>query len=625
MTKDFGSARPSLRQKLKIPFLLLVAAPLLLGALVFGASFFNQEKARAIADTFVPFSSATLRASEDTRGLSLILERELSGAELTAARTQSQQQLKSLRENLLKLVRLQQKVDANAPAVDVEETLSVLRGRIDQVISLSEQRQEKEKTVLVALSAAVETSLDAQKLVAPVVQRLAESGQPDALAFHRIETLVEAGGEFRTIAAKLERLAVASTPTELERSKQTAMLDIRNATRLTSRMVDTSTRASFADALSQLFETLNNESGLWASRRQVLALSKDLAKERAAFREQLAEMSEQSRAAAGVANRRLRNAEADQKRLLWATIFGLLLMVVSSVLTARYTFNVVSREILRPVQRLRETTVALSNGDLEIRVDDPQTQELAELADALKGFRESARQLKRSNADLEQFAAVASHDLQSPLRVVANYLGIIEVRIGDKLDDTSRKFFQRAVNGAQRMQRLIEDLLDFSTTGQSKERVFVIETVLETAAANLGLEIGAEMAFEPLPTLRGVQLDRLFSELLKNATKYAGLEERPKIEITAEVVDERIAIRVRDHGIGILPEHRSRVFEIFKRLQPAAEKGGQGIGLAICKRICEANGGEIRVLDTEGKGATFEILLPANRLVSTSTDGAAAS
>lgn len=619
MTSETPGTRPSLRQKLTVPFFWLVAVPALLGAVVVGAGFFNQQKTRAIADTFVPFSLATLKVAEDTRSLALILERDLSGAEVEAARRQSSKQLESLRENLQAQILLQRKVDATAPALDVEQTAAALSQHIGEILSLSARREKQEEDVRAALAAAVDVTLEAQKSVAPVVQALAEAERPTATALHRIESLVEAAGELRTIAAKLERLAVSTTTAALEQSKQAVMLDIRNATRLTSQMVEASTRERFADALSSLFDTLNREEGLWASRVEALALSKKLAKERRAFQTELTKMREQAARATATATDRLQEAEEEQQRLMWATIIGLVLIIVSSVLMARFTFFVVDREILKPIQRLRETTVALSRGDLEINVDDPATQELAELADALKGFRESARQLKRSNADLEQFAAVASHDLQSPLRLVANYLGIIEMRAGKDLDDKSRTFLQRAITGAQQMQMLIEDLLDFSTTGQAKERVFVLEKVVEVAASQLGLERDEHIFFDGLPTLRGVQLDRLLSELVKNAVKYAGEEQPAKIEVTSRVVDDKVAIYVRDHGIGIPPEHRRRVFEIFKRLQPKGDKGGQGIGLAICKRICEANGGAIAVVETEGDGATFEVMLPAKRCVNTAS------
>jgi PAS domain S-box-containing protein len=223
--------------------------------------------------------------------------------------------------------------------------------------------------------------------------------------------------------------------------------------------------------------------------------------------------------------------------------------------------------------------------------------------------------LKRSNQELEQFAYVASHDLQEPLRMVSSYTQLLERRYKDQLDQDARDFIFFAVDGANRMQHLINDLLDYSrVTTRGKPFVKLdLSTVLGHAIANLQKKIqetGAMIVNDDLPFVYGdeVQLVRVFQNLLDNAMKFRGADP-PRINVSAKTLDEKIQISITDNGIGIDKIYSDRVFTIFQRLHTKIEYPGTGIGLAICKRTIERHGGKIWFESEPGKGTTFSFTL----------------
>jgi PAS domain S-box-containing protein len=223
--------------------------------------------------------------------------------------------------------------------------------------------------------------------------------------------------------------------------------------------------------------------------------------------------------------------------------------------------------------------------------------------------------LKRSNQELEQFAYVASHDLQEPLRMVSSYTQLLERRYKDQLDQDARDFIFFAVDGANRMQHLINDLLDYSrVTTRGKPFVKLdLSTVLGHAIANLQKKVqetGAMIVNDDLPFVYGdeVQLVRVFQNLLDNAMKFRGADP-PRINVSAKTFDEKIQISITDNGIGIDKIYSDRVFTIFQRLHTKIEYPGTGIGLAICKRTIERHGGKIWFESEPGKGTTFSFTL----------------
>ena len=230
----------------------------------------------------------------------------------------------------------------------------------------------------------------------------------------------------------------------------------------------------------------------------------------------------------------------------------------------------------------------------------------------------TADELRRSNAELEQFAYIASHDLQEPLRMVASYTQLLERRYAAQLDQVAREFIGYAVDGAKRMQQFITGLLSYSRVG-TEPRVLEevnLQEVFEAAIANLRMvieETGAKVDAHELPMVRGDarQLTQLLQNLIGNALKFRKPDVPPHVEVAAVPDGDFCRVSVRDNGIGLDPKFRERVFVIFQRLHTRDEYEGTGLGLAICKKIVERYGGRIWVESKEGEGATFFFTLPA--------------
>lgn len=224
--------------------------------------------------------------------------------------------------------------------------------------------------------------------------------------------------------------------------------------------------------------------------------------------------------------------------------------------------------------------------------------------------------LRRSNAELEQFAYVASHDLQEPLRMVSSYVQLLGKRYQGKLDRDADEFIAYAVDGAKRMQNLINDLLAYSRVGTRGEDFSPVSTecLFEEAIANLQFAIEdsrATITHDPLPVVRGdsVQLVQVIQNLLGNAIKFRG-DEPPCIHVGVQKAEGEWIFSVRDNGIGIDPKFADRIFIIFQRLNDRTVYPGTGIGLAICKRIVLRHGGRIWVESALGRGSTFYFTLP---------------
>ncbi|MFC9976828.1 ATP-binding protein [Spirillospora sp. NPDC127200] len=330
----------------------------------------------------------------------------------------------------------------------------------------------------------------------------------------------------------------------------------------------------------------------------------------------------------------------------WSIGVALLIIVLASAAMGL----LIRQTVLRPVSDLSTRVRAVSQGDFTHPLDIHGPAEIDELATIIDAMRrrildewrvssearqqldEQTAELRRSNAELEQFAYVASHDLQEPLRKVASFCQMLERRYGDQLDERGRQYVEFAVDGAKRMQALINDLLSFSRVGRMSRTEDAVDL---TAVARQSMEdlstlreeTGAEVVLGELPSVPGdrTQLGQLFLNLMGNAIKFRREGVPPRVEITARREGAFWEFACADNGIGVEPRYADRIFLIFQRLHPRDEYTGTGIGLALCKKIVEYHGGRIW-LDTEGRGeddpgTTIRWTLPAGEEKSEEDDG----
>lgn len=325
-------------------------------------------------------------------------------------------------------------------------------------------------------------------------------------------------------------------------------------------------------------------------------------------------------------------------QLLFAAV---IVLAIATAIVAIALWYLTRRWVIGPIDEIAAETRIVSQGDLEHDVSSTGPLEFVHLAadvDAMRqrlvqqiGVIEAANQharvvqaelqertdaLQRSNRDLEQFAYVASHDLQEPLRKVASFCQMLQRRYEGQLDERADQYIAFAVDGATRMQRLINDLLAFSRVG----RVGVpdvdvdLDECMRRVVDNLSAaqeESGAQITWDALPTVRGDQtlLIRLLQNLISNAIKFRG-SEPPVVHIGAEPAEGGWEFWCADNGMGIDAEYANRVFVIFQRLHPKEAYEGTGIGLAICKRIVEHHGGQIWVDASVDAGTTIRWTLP---------------
>lgn len=334
-------------------------------------------------------------------------------------------------------------------------------------------------------------------------------------------------------------------------------------------------------------------------------------------------------------------AHAWNLTLLVVVIVLVLLVVVMGL----FMWRALQRGVTRPLARLAVSVRAASTGEHEHEIQVEGTGEVAALAADVEHMRrelvqqvaevrashgeterahallaEQARELERSNRDLEQFAYVASHDLQEPLRKVASFTQLLQKRYGDQLDERADQYIAFAVDGARRMQRLIQDLLSFSRVGRSgsEPEDVDLERALEQVRHDQEgriVEAGAEVTHDPLPVVRGERalLTMLLANVVGNAVKFRDPARPPRVHLSARRVTQPEPgweLSCTDNGIGIDPQYAERVFVIFQRLHPKDVYSGTGIGLALVKRVVEHHGGTVWLEPAAGGGTSVRWTLP---------------
>ncbi|MCD2185941.1 sensor histidine kinase [Actinomycetospora soli] len=293
------------------------------------------------------------------------------------------------------------------------------------------------------------------------------------------------------------------------------------------------------------------------------------------------------------------------------------------------------RAVVRPTEQLAAAVRDVASGDLERPIGVRGPKEITSLSRDVDAMRRSllgemaaierargeldarGRELERSNSDLEQFAYVASHDLQEPLRKVTSFCQLLQRRYGGQLDERADQYIEFAVDGAKRMQVLINDLLAFSRVGRADGPVEELDCgdLLDRAVRNLAgslEETGGEITRDELPRIHAepALLTTVFQNLLGNALKFHG-DDAPRVHVGAQRDGDRWLLRFTDNGIGIDAEYAEQIFTIFQRLHGKSTYPGTGIGLAMCRKIVEHHDGTIWLEDTPGPGSTFVVALPA--------------
>jgi signal transduction histidine kinase len=339
-------------------------------------------------------------------------------------------------------------------------------------------------------------------------------------------------------------------------------------------------------------------------------------------REALRAMFARARTEAGTSERR---AESRARQAIRLGVIG----IVVVLLTAGGAALALRRRVVRPLQRVAGASAALASGDLGVRVDAQRSDELGDLA---RAFNEMAvalerqraelaartEDLERSNRELEDYASVASHDLQGPLVTIGMYAGLLERKLDD--DPEAQALATHIRTGSERMRELVRDLLEYSRLEREAfktEAVDLEQTVRETLDSLAGplRDRAAEVVVRELPTVAGDpgRLRQVLQNLLANAVKFTAEGVVPRVEVVSVAESPTMArVSVHDNGIGFAAGQADDIFRPFHRLHSADRFEGTGIGLAVCQRIVEQHGGRIWAEGAPGQGATFHFTLPVS-------------
>lgn len=420
------------------------------------------------------------------------------------------------------------------------------------------------------------------------------------------------------------------TAAAVTRARNTAAAELQGLVQQAVYEAGPEVRAALGPALAKTSDAVSDDAGLFRSALEFVreeAAIDDIGGEAEKAANDVVDVARTYVAAAS--EYAAERTEASQAEVRSAQLLVAGFVTLAFVAACLILWLFVFRRIVRPIDDLTETTRRLAAGDLSARPAFEGSSEFADMEQALERFRANAlalqtsearmsrvnSELARSNAELEQFAYMASHDLQEPLRIVGSYCELLEQRYADKLDDAGKEFIAYAVDGARRMRSLIDDLLRYSRVGREDigDETFDLEEAITTARTSLGRLIEEEdatidVADMPLVYGNANLIAQVFQNLIANAVKFKS-EDKPHIRISAKRDSSMWRIRVEDNGIGIKHEFSDRVFRIFQRLHTRSEYPGNGIGLALCQRIVERHGGKIMVDKDVDRGTAISFTL----------------
>ncbi len=286
------------------------------------------------------------------------------------------------------------------------------------------------------------------------------------------------------------------------------------------------------------------------------------------------------------------------------------------------SMHIRAKQVRDKASRIYDTLNSVNAAMTEIKKREQELQSFTEdLQNTNEGLQATNEEVERIGKQMREFASVASHELQEPLRMVGSYLQLIEKRYLSKLDIKGKEFMEFAVDGAKRMQTLIDDLLNYSrlTTCPKVFGPANCENVLKQVLSDMQITVkksGAVITHDSLPVIMGydLQIGQLFQNLISNGIKFHREKQLPIIHISVEQKEQEWVLSVQDNGIGIAPEYHQRIFKIFQRLHGKHEYSGTGIGLAICQNIVQNHNGRIWLESIVGEGTTFRFTIPVEKM-----------
>lgn len=300
-----------------------------------------------------------------------------------------------------------------------------------------------------------------------------------------------------------------------------------------------------------------------------------------------------------------------------------LTLLILSLLISIVAATAITHIIMKRISGMVALAEKISEGNFNINIRDNTHDEMRKLTESLnrmtKKLRESFNTLERTNKELEQFAYISSHDLKEPLRMVTSYTQLLAKRTVNKLDDQEKAFMDFAIEGAQRMQSLINDIVEYSEVTRANNNFRPVDCNFSVKEAKENLKYliadrNAEVSADVLPVISGIPLHicRLFYNLIENGLKFNN-SPKPKVHISVKLEGSYWLFSVKDNGIGLDEKYHPKVFAIFQRLNERGKYTGTGIGLALCKKITELHGGKIWYQSPNGSGTIFFFTLPANQ------------
>ncbi len=446
--------------------------------------------------------------------------------------------------------------------------------------------------------------------------------------YFAVAALVEMRFVARSLWEKIERVQLTTAASEITQIRNQLNLELRGLIRSALEIQEVATKKKVVTSIEEFTGLVRSDQSIFDNHRRLLLID-----------ERLRTVTQENRRSSNILSDLVDGLRADTARLMGvhrtdakrALLFGQVMLVLISVIAfvaaALVVRHYVMRAVVKRTLRLAEITRQVACGELDVEIDVGGPDELGEMADAVRVFQANAVELRRSNAELEQFAYIASHDLQEPLRTLASYTELLERRYKGQLDETADRFIHNSRAAALRMIAMIDGLLVFSRAGVADVVMASMDAneAAEAALANLQValhEADATVIVGSLPLVYGnaTQLTNLFQNIIGNSLKYRQQDLLPKISIRSEKKGNLWQITVADNGIGMDMQYTQQVFKIFKRLHNRSEIEGAGLGLAISKRIVESHGGRIWFDSEEGAGTQVHFTLQDDKVAAMFND-----